>query len=57
MFFSADMTVARCLPHSLVSPAFSTSSHERTAVSNNSHTLRAVPEMTSGSLLSVRLRN
>lgn len=57
MFFSADMTVARCLPHSLVSPAFSTSSHERTAVSNNSHTLRAVPEMTSDSLLSVRLRN
>lgn len=57
MFFSADMTVARRLPHSLVSPAFSTSSHERNALSNNSHTLRALPQMTSGSLLGVRLRN
>lgn len=38
MFYSTDMTVALFLPHSLVSPAFSTSSHERNAVSNNFHT-------------------
>jgi hypothetical protein len=56
MFLSVDI-VAGNVPTPLVAPAFSTSVLERNTESNVSHTSRTLPEMTSGSLLRVRLRN
>ncbi len=56
MFLFADIVV-RNLPAPLETPAFSTSAHERNAASNDSYPLGTLPDIPSGSLLSVRLRN
>jgi len=56
MFLFADI-VFRNLPAPLAIPAFSTSALERNATSNDSHTLRTLPDAPSRPLLCARLRN